>query len=45
METVLIELRRYVVVPKLLITILMPSRYMALPQHKKLPQPAEGSQF
>ncbi|KAJ5871583.1 uncharacterized protein N7529_003936 [Penicillium soppii] len=29
METVLIELRRY----------------MALPQHKKLPQPAEGSSF
>ncbi|MCJ1286258.1 E2 ubiquitin-conjugating protein mms2 [Xylographa opegraphella] len=29
METILIELRRY----------------MALPQHKKLPQPAEGSTF
>lgn len=46
METVLIELRRYA---RQSLCSHGPanqrSRFMALPQHKKLPQPAEGTTF
>jgi ubiquitin-conjugating enzyme E2 variant len=46
METALIELRRWV--EGLVLRecrCLYVCRYMALPQHKKLPQPAEGSTY
>lgn len=51
METVLIELRRYVVTLTLTLhPLFTPNfadrfRYMAHPNHKKLPQPAEGSTY
>ena len=47
METILVELRRYAVLyyPTVKIAKLNIPRYMALPQHKKLPQPPEGSNF
>jgi ubiquitin-conjugating enzyme E2 variant len=47
METVLIELRRWasIMAQECSQRWLFLFRYMALPQHKKLPQPAEGSSF
>lgn len=47
METILIELRRFVDVHTSLSSafLMLYTRYMAHPQHKKLAQPAEGSTY
>jgi hypothetical protein len=45
METILIELRRYAPLDPFRVYELIKRRYMALPQHKKLPQPQEGTTF
>jgi ubiquitin-conjugating enzyme E2 variant len=45
METILIELRRYVVLAAMRVLQADQLRYMALPQNKKLPQPPEGTTF
>jgi hypothetical protein len=45
METILIELRRYDCLDSFRVYELIKYRYMALPQHKKLPQPQEGTTF
>lgn len=45
METILIELRRYARLEPFRAYELIERRYMALPQHKKLPQPQEGTTF
>ncbi|OQV06235.1 hypothetical protein CLAIMM_10837 isoform 1 [Cladophialophora immunda] len=45
METILIELRRYGGKYPCARRVADVCRYMALPQHKKLPQPQEGTTF
>ena len=46
METILIELRRLIVQFRDRFTLADTQfRYMALPQHKKLAQPVEGSTY